>query len=98
MMHDRGRKTGRVYDSLIFFLHCLPVIAIPCFSCNTPAAKPVAVSKDSIVSCMKVPARFGADTNYSPIHTSDTATTGMRFIKGGEYMMGADNDQASPDE
>jgi formylglycine-generating enzyme required for sulfatase activity len=48
---------------------------------------------------MKVPQRFAiTDSNSSSITLSDTSTAGMKFIRGGSFMMGADNNQASEDE
>ena len=50
-------------------------------------------------TCMAVPARFAAGSDSSTVAAgSDTSTTGMVYIKGGEFEMGGDNDQASPDE
>jgi formylglycine-generating enzyme required for sulfatase activity len=49
---------------------------------------------------MKVPAWFAeanAD-NTSIKETGDMSYGGMVFIRGGEFMMGGDNDQASDDE
>lgn len=55
--------------------------------------------KDSVHSCMKVPARFGSDTSLSSVQFSgDTSLTGMVLIPGGLFEMGGDNNQASPDE
>jgi len=48
---------------------------------------------------MQVPSRFGTDTSAGQIAFSgDTSLTGMVLIPGGEFDMGADNDQADPDE
>jgi len=80
-----------------FFLIALPV----CFSCNNNAAKTVSekTKSDSSMSCMNVPARFASASIDSALKfNGDTSVTGMVFIKGGTFMMGGDNKQASADE
>lgn len=48
---------------------------------------------------MQVPARFaGGDTAALAAAGNDTSIAGMRYIPGGLFLMGADNDQASADE
>src|SRR3990170_6063849 len=76
------------------------VIALIIFSCNNEKQKTVAtVNKDSLHSCMNVPARFAGDTNNASIPVKgDTSTAGMKYIPGGTFMMGGDNEQASQDE
>ncbi len=55
--------------------------------------------KDTSHSCMAIPQRFATtDTTMTATVSSDASTAGMRFIPGGVFMMGADNDQASEDE
>jgi formylglycine-generating enzyme len=57
--------------------------------------------KDSAaVSCMQVPSRFSnANDNIDTTNAlGDTSHTNMKYIPGGTFMMGADNDQASQDE
>lgn len=69
-------------------------------SCTDGAAGS-AVNQKETTSCIKVPARFGStgDTNSSSLSVrGDSSTKGMVFIPGGAFMMGGDNDQASPDE
>lgn len=69
------------------------------FSCNNQAdTDPETVKEDSAVSCMKIPARFAADSLAAIQPNGDTSTTGMKYIPGGTFMMGGDNDQASSDE
>jgi formylglycine-generating enzyme required for sulfatase activity len=70
-------------------------------SCNGHSVKNTSrqIRNDSAVSCMMVPQRFGnLGVDSSFILSGDTSVKGMVFIKGGEFMMGADNNQASPDE
>ncbi|HKZ67140.1 MAG TPA: formylglycine-generating enzyme family protein [Chitinophagaceae bacterium] len=76
------------------------VIALIIFSCNNEKEKTVAtVNKDSLHSCMNVPARFASDINNASIPVKgDTSTAGMKYIPGGTFMMGGDNEQASQDE
>ncbi|HKO81761.1 MAG TPA: hypothetical protein VJU78_15255, partial [Chitinophagaceae bacterium] len=70
------------------------------FSCNNEKDQTTsAVNKDSIHSCMNIPARFGDNDTIDSIKaTGDTSTAGMKYIPGGTFMMGGDNDQASEDE
>lgn len=56
------------------------------------------VSPDSILTCMAVPSRFGADSSAPIAFSGDTSITGMVLIPGGVFEMGGDNDQADPDE
>ena len=99
MKRDGLRSPCRIGNALHLLLQFIPLVIITGFSCNEPVKQSVAAAKDSALSCMKMPARFAsADTSYSSIASSDTSTAGMRFIEGGEYMMGGDNEQASADE
>lgn len=69
-------------------------------NCNVAdEGKSIRQEKDSIYSCMQVPARFGniADSSVN-IFTTDTSVTGMTLIPGGSFEMGGDNEQASEDE
>ena len=69
------------------------------FSCNNQVFTEQETAKgDSVVSCMKIPARFAADSQAAMRSNGDTSTTGMKYIPGGSFMMGGDNDQASSDE
>ncbi|WP_255460384.1 formylglycine-generating enzyme family protein [Lacibacter sediminis] len=47
---------------------------------------------------MAVPTRFGSDTSSAIGFNGDTSTSGMVYIPGGTFEMGADNEQASEDE
>jgi formylglycine-generating enzyme required for sulfatase activity len=80
-----------------FFLIALPVF----FSCNNSPANKISenAKSDSSMSCMKVPARF-ANTRIDSVvkFNGDTSVAGMVYIKGGDFMMGGDNNQASADE
>ncbi|MEO6813548.1 MAG: formylglycine-generating enzyme family protein [Ginsengibacter sp.] len=59
----------------------------------------VAAVNDSAHSCMKVPQRFSNHlTDSSITNNGDTSVAGMSYIKGGTFMMGGDNNQASADE
>ena len=71
------------------------------FSCNNQNNTSTALQakKDSATSCMMVPARFSGTTADSSLQfNGDTSVKGMVFIKGGTFMMGGDNSQASADE
>ncbi len=77
----------------------LAVVMIIVFSCNNEKNKiSTTVNQDSLHSCMNVPARFTNVSNDSVPLNGDTSTTGMKYIGGGTFMMGGDNDQASEDE
>lgn len=71
------------------------------FSC-TNQQEPIAASKQDTVSCMRVPSRIAGTVSDSTENfqqqKGDSTTTGMVFIPGGSFMMGADNEQASADE
>ncbi|HEY4335494.1 MAG TPA: formylglycine-generating enzyme family protein [Puia sp.] len=73
-------------------------------SASGSAAKRDAVAlaavKKKAVSCESgIPSRFAAATpTAAHIKTDDATHPGMVWIPGGTYNMGADNDQASPDE
>ena len=69
------------------------------FSCKSNNKNIDNQPKDSIHSCMNVPQRFVADSSYNNIDfNGDTSTKGMVFIQGGDFDMGADNNEASKDE
>lgn len=69
------------------------------FSCKNEKEKSTATNHDSLHSCMSTPARFAGDSNNDSIPANgDTSTVGMKYIPGGTFMMGGDNEQASADE
>lgn len=77
----------------------LAVAIIIVFSCNNEKDKiSTTVNKDSLHSCMNIPARFGSSSTDSILTKGDTSTAGMKYIPGGTFMMGGDNEQASADE
>jgi formylglycine-generating enzyme required for sulfatase activity len=67
--------------------------------CNNSGDTSQVQQQDAAHSCIAVPARFGPDTSLSAIQFNrDTSTSGMLFVPGGNFDMGADNEQASEDE
>ena len=79
----------------------IPVLLITFFSCNNNGDQSASLENkdDSAATCMMVPSRFGtAGVDSSFQVNGDTSATGMVFIKGGTFMMGGDNNQASADE
>lgn len=77
------------------------IIVVTLFSCNNSKNQSASIENknDSTATCMMVPSRFGSAAIDSSLQFSgDTSVTGMVFIKGGTFMMGGDNNQASPDE
>ena len=68
-------------------------------SCADSEPKKVVTQiKDTAASCMQVPARFGSSDSLQQSSTASGSDSGMVLIPGGEFYMGADNDQASQDE
>ena len=86
-----------LYRAIYFFSVCMLSFL---FSCNDEKEKSAAsVEQDSSHSCMSVPARFAATDSNSIVSASgDTSTGGMKYIPGGTYRMGGDNNQADADE
>src|SRR5665647_1286101 len=81
---------------LITFLFIAGLVPV---SCNNGKDKIATSKKDTTSCCMKVPSRFGmADSGNAVSYNGDTSIAGMKLISGGAYMMGGDNNQASPDE
>jgi formylglycine-generating enzyme required for sulfatase activity len=77
------------------------IVVVTFFSCNNSEDQSASMQNknDSAATCMMVPSRFGSTAVDSSLQFSgDTSVTGMVFIKGGTFMMGGDNNQASPDE
>ena len=76
------------------------IVLLIAVSCNNKKEKSgTDLVNDSALSCMNIPARFAAGANHDFISVNgDTSTSGMRYIPGGTFMMGGDNDQASEDE
>jgi formylglycine-generating enzyme len=70
-------------------------------ACNNETPQQTAAKKEDTVSCMSTPPRFAPANTISykdSIYNKDSSTFGMVLIKGGEFMMGGDNEQSSPDE
>jgi formylglycine-generating enzyme len=69
-------------------------------SCNNQ--QEMSLAKNEVKTCcMKVPSRFANSvdtTDISQTQNTNASTTGMVLIPGGTFSMGADNQQASPDE
>lgn len=80
--------------------YLLPFALIFFFSCgDKKSAEKTLPATDSAHSCMTVPQRFDTDTALISIRfNEDTSTVGMVLIPGGTFSMGADNEQADPDE
>lgn len=77
------------------------IIGVSFLSCNNSSTHNLSVieKKDSGISCMMTPLRFNEPTTDSiSKFNGDTSVNGMVFIKGGTFMMGGDNNQASADE
>ena len=77
------------------------MIAAWFIACNIHAKQSASVTdkKDTATSCMMVPSRFANASQDSSLHfNGDSSAKGMVYIKGGDFMMGGDNSQASADE
>lgn len=67
--------------------------------CNEQAVDTVAQKNDSMASCTTpVPARFAGRQDTSSVSNANSSTDGMVLIAGGEFMMGAADDEGRPDE
>src|SRR5215204_1698428 len=82
------------------FVYGLFILVQMASSCQEePGAKTDAKPKDTVASCMQVPSRFGSSDTLSGITARKNKNdSGMVLITGGEFEMGADNDQSSEDE
>ena len=69
-------------------------------SCNSASDKETAQAKDSTMSCSSnMPSRFAASTDTSlAIVQGKISNNGMIYIKGGEFLMGASDDEGRQDE
>lgn len=80
-------------------LFIVVTISSSIISCTTNKIEENAKNQDSIHACMNVPSRFGNTTQSDSIKfNGDSSTLDMVLVYGGEFEMGGDNDQASPDE
>ena len=81
------RQSAKTYFNLYLCLFCL----FTCYACNQDGNTDSADNKPA-----------GNDSAYITLEqiqfNGDTSKSGMVSIPGGEFMMGADNDQADPDE
>ena len=74
-------------------------LGILIYACASDKKDSIAEQKDTAVSCMTVPQRFGVDTTNHLTQTNvDSNYRNMVYIPGGEFAMGGDNDQADRDE
>jgi formylglycine-generating enzyme len=79
--------------AVIFFI----TVLIACNS-NTKTAT-TANQADSAVACASgLPSRFGSLADTSSIRQGENSTEGMINIPGGEYKMGASDNEGQPDE
>ncbi len=83
-------------------LSATAILSILVCSCNQPAApKKYASVEDSLLHCSSnLPARYAvaaSDTSFSSAADS-TSHEGMVWIAGGEFMMGANDDEGREDE
>ncbi|WP_297097568.1 formylglycine-generating enzyme family protein [uncultured Draconibacterium sp.] len=77
------------------------VVLVVFVACNSKKeSKTAVVDSNQDLSCCNVnsKSRFFVQADSSEIIPQITGTEGMVFIEGGTFEMGADNDQARPDE
>lgn len=78
----------------IFFL-LLPAVIVACNNAVTDKAK----SNDSSMSCQtNIPSRFAAAKDTTQIKQQSSSTKRMVWIEGGEFLMGASDEEGRPDE
>ena len=71
------------------------------FSCQEQVNDKLKKSQDSLLHCTEnLPARFGKASTDTTSYTHGIVTShdGMVWIEGGEFMMGANDDEGRPDE
>ena len=84
---------------LRIMIYTFSAICVVFLSCHDASDKQESRNgKDSVAACMSVPARFATAEEKIVNLSPDTSTAGMRYIQGGSFTMGGDNDQASEDE
>jgi formylglycine-generating enzyme required for sulfatase activity len=89
------------YSSVMKSIHFFYTISIvPILACYQPQQMNTTAKKDTAVSCIgKMPSKFGDVAGDTAVIAAGTAShDGMVFINGGEFMMGAADDEGRPDE
>ena len=67
-------------------------------SCSS-AVSSVETKPDTAMSCTSnLPDRYAATNNNTEIKTAGSSFKGMKWISGGEFLMGASNEEGMPDE
>ncbi len=81
-------------------LHTVFIASILFCGCNNFSQQNVSQNKDSAVSCeSNLPARFTTTTTDTfSFATGKVSFDGMVFIEGGEFLMGAADNEGRPDE
>ena len=84
--------------NLLLYSACTLLLLL--VACRHRATQSGEAEKDSLHSCMALPARFSSTGVPDTIETvkGDTSYAGMLLIPGGVFDMGGDNEQAAPDE
>ena len=79
-----------------FYMALLPIFYLACNSSNNKTEK---ISSDSAISCEgNLPSRSSSAMDTIKITPMKLSHEGMVFIDGGEYMMGAGDNEGRPDE
>lgn len=82
----------------IFYCMGPVLLAVYC-SCKNRDKSALVQKTDSLHSCAAIPSRFGGSAPPDSIgFNGDSSFRGMQLIPGGVFEMGADNEQAGPDE
>lgn len=68
--------------------------------CKSSASTDTTSAVDSAIHCTSnLPSRFSNDPSTVPVYaSSDTSQNGMVYIPGGEFLMGASDEEGRPDE
>ncbi|ANE51405.1 sulfatase [Flavisolibacter tropicus] len=69
-------------------------------ACNSAPVQEAAIEKDSLLSCEShVPSRFGVTAGVDQeVAAGEFSKEGMVYIKGGDFLMGAADNEGRPDE
>src|SRR5688572_32304330 len=75
-------------------------LSIFLLSCQSSTGEKQVAKNDSAISCEgNLPSRYGTVTNdTSDVKPGEGSSEGMIFISGGEFVMGATDEEGRPDE
>jgi len=102
MITQRAQRVNKKRNRLNVFLSVLRVFFVAFVlhttSCNS-AGSSEDPKQDSAIACTSnLPNRYAVNKNNEEIKTGSSSTEAMKWIPGGEYLMGAADDEGRPDE